>query len=73
MCVAMFLQQKFTQIKMEGQDPAMETQQKMMALMMPVIFGFIFYSMPSGLVLYWLTNTILMSLYQLHLKKVTLT
>jgi YidC/Oxa1 family membrane protein insertase len=41
--------------------------------MMPVIFGFIFYTMPSGLVLYWLTNTILMSLYQLHLKKITLT
>ncbi|OGW80643.1 MAG: hypothetical protein A3C47_00215 [Omnitrophica bacterium RIFCSPHIGHO2_02_FULL_51_18] len=73
MVAAMVIQQKFTQIKMEGQDPAMETQQKMMALMMPVIFGFIFYSMPSGLVLYWLTNTILMSLYQLHLKKVTLT
>ena len=30
MCVAMALQQKFTQIKMEGQDPAMEQQQKMM-------------------------------------------
>lgn len=72
MCLAMFLQQKFTQIKIEGQDPAMEQQQKMMAFMMPIIFGFIFYSMPSGLVLYWLTNTILMSLYQLHLKRMTL-
>lgn len=73
MVAAMVIQQKFTQIKMEGQDPAMEMQQKMMFLMMPVVFGFIFYSMPSGLVLYWLTNTIIMSLYQLHLKKVTLT
>ncbi len=68
MVAAMFFQQKFTQIKIEGQDPAMESQQKMMATMMPVIFGFIFYQMPSGLVLYWLTNTILMSLYQLKLK-----
>ncbi len=73
MCAAMFVQQKFTAMKMEGQDPAMATQQKMMTVMMPILFGFIFYSMPSGLVLYWLTNTILMSLYQFHLKKVTLT
>ncbi len=72
MVAAMALQQKFTQIKMEGQDPAMASQQKMMAIMMPIIFGFIFYSMPSGLVLYWLTNTLLMTFYQLHLKKVTL-
>ena len=72
MTVAMALQQKFTQIKMEGQDPAMEAQQKMMAVMMPVIFCFIFYSMPSGLVLYWLTNTLLMTAYQLRLKNMTL-
>ena len=45
----------------------------MMATMMPVVFGFIFYQMPSGLVLYWLTNTILMFLYQLKLKSMTLT
>jgi YidC/Oxa1 family membrane protein insertase len=70
---AMVVQQRFTQIKMEGQDPSMEAQQKMMAVMMPILFGFIFYRMPSGLVLYWLTNTILMSAYQLRLKNVTLT
>ncbi len=69
---AMALQQKFTQIKMQGQDPAMESQQKMMAVMMPVIFGFIFYNMPSGLVLYWLTNTLLMTAYQLRIKNMTL-
>jgi len=70
---AMFVQQKLTQIKMEGQDPKMEAQQKMMVVMMPVMFGFIFYGMPSGLVLYWLTNTLLMTLYQWRLKQVTLT
>ncbi len=69
---AMVIQQRFTQIKMEGQDPAMEAQQRMMAVMMPLLFGFIFYTMPSGLVLYWLTNTILMSLYQLRLKNMKL-
>ncbi len=69
---AMFFQQKFTQVKIEGQDPTIQTQQKMMTVMMPIIFGFIFYTMPSGLVLYWLTNTVLMTGYQLHLKKLTL-
>jgi YidC/Oxa1 family membrane protein insertase len=69
---AMVVQQKFTQIPAAGQDPAVAAQQKMMAVMMPVIFGFIFYQMPSGLVLYWLTNTLLMLLYQLRLKKMTL-
>ncbi len=73
MVAAMAIQQKLMQVKMEGQDPAMESQQKMMATMMPIIFGFIFYKMPSGLVLYWLTNTLLMTAYQIHLKKVTLT
>ncbi len=72
MCVAMFFQQKLTQIKLENQDPAMQSQQKMMSLMMPIIFGFIFYTMPSGLVLYWLTNTLLMTAYQLRLKNMTL-
>lgn len=69
MVAGMVVQQKFTQVKMEGQDPALESQQKMMAIMMPIVFGFIFYAMPSGLVLYWLTNTVLMTLYQLYLKK----
>jgi YidC/Oxa1 family membrane protein insertase len=72
MVAAMVFQQKFTQVKMEGQDPAMESQQKMMAIMMPILFGFMFYTMPAGLVLYWLTNTVLMTLYQWRLKKVTL-
>ena len=72
MVAAMAVQQKFTQIKIENQDPTMETQQKMMAVMMPVIFGFVFYQMPSGLVLYWLTNTLIMATYQLRLKKMTL-
>ncbi len=72
MCAGMAIQQKLSAVKIEGQDPTMEQQQKMMAVMMPIIFGFVFYSMPSGLVLYWLTNTVIMTLYQLSLKKVTL-
>jgi YidC/Oxa1 family membrane protein insertase len=61
----MFLQQKVSQGMSGGamtDDQA--KQQKMMMLMMPVFFGFLFYKMPSGLVLYWLTNTILMTTEQ---------
>lgn len=69
----MVLQQRLSSMSAEGQDPAMAQQQKMMAIMMPIMFGFIFYTMPSALVLYWLTNTIFMTSYQLYLKKITIT
>ena len=48
----MFLQQK---ISPSSGDP---TQAKMM-MIMPVVFTFMFMKFPSGLVLYWLTNSIL--------------
>lgn len=47
----MFVQQKMT---MNSMDPT----QKQMMYMMPIIFTFIFLKMPSGLVLYWLTNSL---------------
>lgn len=72
MAAASLVQQKFTMMKIEGQDPAVEAQQKMMTIMMPLLFLFMFYSMPAGLVLYWLTNTIVMALYQYRLKNLTL-
>lgn len=50
MGVSMLVQQKMTTT-----DPS----QKMMALMMPIFFTFIFYSFPSGLLLYWLVMNIL--------------
>ena len=52
---AMILQQKMTHAKNVA---SVSEQQKMMTMIMPVVFGFIFYGLPSGLVLYWLTNTI---------------
>ncbi|MFA6636273.1 MAG: membrane protein insertase YidC [Candidatus Omnitrophota bacterium] len=62
MVVTMALQQKMTQASTaKDMTEEQKNQQKMMMLMMPVIFGFMFYNMPSGLVLYWLTNTILMT------------
>jgi len=53
MGVSMFVQQKMT--PSAGMEPA---QQKMM-LFMPLIFTFMFWSFPTGLVVYWLVNNVL--------------
>lgn len=60
MMVGMVVQQRITSSSMPTSDPQMAQQQKTMAVMMPIMFGFLFYQMPSGLVLYWLTNTVFM-------------
>jgi hypothetical protein len=38
---------------------SMDPSQKQIMYMMPVIFTFIFLKMPAGLVIYWLTNSLL--------------
>jgi YidC/Oxa1 family membrane protein insertase len=65
MAAATFLQQKLT-----TNTDAMNEQQKMMITIMPVMMLFIFYSFPAGLVIYWLTNTVLTTAYQLRLKAI---
>jgi YidC/Oxa1 family membrane protein insertase len=52
MIVTTFIMQKVTPIA--SADPA---QQRMM-MVMPIVFGIMFYSFASGLVLYWLTGTV---------------
>ena len=52
MIASQFIMQKMT--PQAGGDPA---QQKMM-MFMPLIFGFMFYNFPSGLVLYYLTSNL---------------
>lgn len=65
---AMIVQQKISQVKTI--NTAQTEQQRIMGMLMPVVMGFVFYSLPSGLVLYWLTNTILTtSLQFIFLKK----
>jgi YidC/Oxa1 family membrane protein insertase len=58
---AMILQQKISQ---STTGSTQSEQQKLIANIMPVMFGFIFYSLPSGLVLYWLTSTLVTSSMQ---------
>jgi len=67
MAIGMFVQQKISSTSASG---ASADQQKIMLIVMPVMFGLIFYRMPSGLVLYWFVNSILMLVFQLRLNKV---
>ncbi len=55
MIASQFWMQKMTPTAAAGGDP---NQQKMMMLMMPLIFGVMFYNLPSGLVLYYLTSNL---------------
>lgn len=65
MMAAMFFQQRLSTprskvVEGSGGSNHLQQQQKMMGTIMPLMFGLIFYKLPSGLVLYWLTNTVLM-------------
>ncbi|MGE4385132.1 MAG: membrane protein insertase YidC [Endomicrobiaceae bacterium] len=57
MGLGMFLQQKMTAAT---SDP----MQKRMMYIMPIVFTFMFWGFPSGLVLYWLTNSIVSMIVQ---------
>ncbi len=70
MVLIMVVQQKISQGTMTaGMTEEQISQQKIMLVLMPLLFGFLFYNMPSGLVLYWLTNTILMAGEQFAISK----
>jgi len=64
MMIGMFVQQKISTASTASSTTA--EQQKMMMVLMPLLFGFIFYSMPSGLVLYWFINSALMLVSQVY-------
>lgn len=64
MIVTMFLTQFIT--PSPGMDP---TQRRMMAFMMPVMFGFMFWSYASGLTLYWGTGYVIMLAMQIGINR----
>ncbi len=53
MIFVMAFQQKLTAKNMVTSDPAQIAQQKMMAVIMPIFLGYIFYKFSSGLTLYF--------------------
>ena len=62
--LTMFLTQYIT--PSPGMDPA---QRRMMAFLMPIIFGFSMLHFPSGLALYWATGNIIMLVIQLAINQ----
>lgn len=62
MGIGMFFQQKMTAAT---SDP----MQKRMMYIMPVVFTFMFWGFPSGLVLYWLTNSVVSMIVQYFVLK----
>jgi len=69
MVVIMFFQQKITNKNMVVSDPMQESQQKMMLIVFPVMLGFMFYNIASGLSLYFIVFYVLSTLTQLKMSK----
>jgi YidC/Oxa1 family membrane protein insertase len=63
MCGSMVLQQRMTPSTMDPQ------QARMMMITMPVMFTFLFYTVPSGLVLYWFVSNLLAIAQQLIINR----
>ena len=69
MVVTFYFQQKMsTTVPKDPNDPQYK-QQQMMSRMFPLMFGFIFYNMQSGLTLYFTFSTLLRILQQLRVIK----
>jgi YidC/Oxa1 family membrane protein insertase len=64
MTLSMVLQQKMT--PMTSMDPV---QARTMMIVMPVMFFFMFYGFPSGLVLYWFVSNLLAIVQQVWLNR----
>ena len=59
---AMWVQQKMT--TNPSADPQQAAQGQMMLWMMPLMFGFLCMSLPSGLAVYWVTSTVIRIIMQ---------
>ncbi|MCC6547661.1 YidC/Oxa1 family insertase periplasmic-domain containing protein [Candidatus Sumerlaeota bacterium] len=66
MAVTSAIQMRIMRVPMS--DPTQESVQKQMTLMMPIMFLFFLYSLPSGLSLYWVISNII-SIGQSYLTK----
>jgi YidC/Oxa1 family membrane protein insertase len=62
MGITQFIQQKMT-------PTAADPMQEKMMLMMPIVFTFLFWGFPSGLVLYWLVNNVISIGQQYYINK----
>ncbi len=65
----MMVQQKFNMQTMATATPEQASQQKIMAILFPIMIGFIFYNMASGLNLYFVVFYLLSTITQWQLTK----
>ncbi len=61
---SMVWQQRLT--PSSGMDP----QQEKIMMFMPIVFGLVFYNLPSGLVIYWTLSNLLTIFHQLVIKRI---
>ncbi len=69
MGVIFFVQQKYMSPQSMATTPEQQSQQKMMRIMMVVLFPLMLYSAPSGLTLYILTSSTIGILESRHIRK----
>ncbi|HOY08612.1 MAG TPA: membrane protein insertase YidC [Candidatus Omnitrophota bacterium] len=71
MIIIMIVQQKFSIKNMVVSDPAQESSQKIMMFFFPLMIGFVFYNVASGLALYFTTFYFLSSFTQWKISRIT--
>ncbi len=62
--VVLYVISMFISTKLSNVDPTQAEQQKMMSIVMPIMFAFIFAGFPSAFLLYWLVFNILQTAQQ---------
>ncbi len=65
--VVLYVISMFISTKLSSVDPSQAEQQKMMSIVMPVMFAFIFMGFQSAFLLYWLMFNILQTAQQYHI------
>ena len=64
--VVMYVQMKFSNPEI---DPSQAQQQQIMATVFPIMMAVFFYKLPSALLLYWFTNSVLTAISQWRIMK----
>lgn len=62
--VVLYVISMYISTKLSNVDPTQAEQQKMMSIMMPVMFAFLFAGFPSAFLLYWLVFNIIQTVQQ---------
>ena len=65
--VVLYLISMYVSTKMSAVDPTQADQQKMMSVLMPIMFAFIFIGFPAAFLLYWLIFNVLNTVQQYYI------